>query len=162
MSYPKGNAQVGDTVWYRLKNGTWQFDWKVVEVGLPNGHGYDLDIQIGRGKARRVVSPHDSERIRIVPAVLDPMLAAFVAAYPKLVVVRYPTNDDRERFRLICIKCCDEVGLHRTEYLYGDATLGLRGGEACLGTDADNIVDASEQLRCGCKRRTYALPYEVD
>ena len=57
-TFPRGNAQEGDIVWYRPPaDQEWQKDWKVTEVGLDNEHGYPLNVRIARGPESHVVSP---------------------------------------------------------------------------------------------------------
>jgi hypothetical protein len=159
MSYPKGNAQVCDTVWYRCKNGKWRRDWKVVEVGLMNEHEYPLNIRIGRGRARRIVSPFDSEHVCILPVVLDPVLAKSLRRYPNLVAVRHPRNGDTEAFDLLCAVCDEVLDLRCREDTVRAVTLE-RGadGEALLFPHKEELVDAHECLSCGCQDRGYDFP----
>jgi hypothetical protein len=53
---PKGNAEVGDTAWYRSNSSApWEKDWEVIEIGIANDHGHPLDVRIARVAAVRSV-----------------------------------------------------------------------------------------------------------
>lgn len=157
MTYPKGNAQIGDKVWYRSSaKQPWTKDWKVVKVGLKNAMGYPLDIQIERTvkgrKSGRIVSPYFNDLdlcVVIIPQNLPNEVRRYIKRHPNLVPVRDGVNN--ECIQLMCLHC--ETLLHdKAESI---EVSELRFTESGWASDKPELISCEATLRCGCPSRQY-------
>ena len=166
--YPPGNAKVGDAVWvFRTQKDQVHgrvLEAVVSEVGFPNGHGYNLNIQITFADGHdEIVSPYDHKgfswedgpRIIILPPadeipeeMKELMMATWSEEEQKRVVpVRYGHNCDQEVYVLLCTRCYD----HFSWYWVNTEASDFRWWGDSFSCGKPEIADSEgEILSCGC------------
>lgn len=167
-SYPRGNAQVGDPAWYRPNPYLqWQKKCEVIAVGIPNEFGHALNILLRTETSGDVeVPPFPPFRLKFSEP--KPQVLLFAAEYPaalsqvlhryhNLVAVRDGGNQDRERFKLLCLACDEWVYIGQT--CIESCELRYYVDLAAFQSSDPEVDESGSELVCGCPSLAYDFPY---
>lgn len=169
-AYPRGNARLGDSAWYRRDSTEpWERDWTVTRVGVKPFPYYFGGVTIEKHPFLRVVSPTSpgsidseaGEQTLIIPRSVPFPVSMVLAECGQLMPVRVPCNSPDERLQILCSACETIVFLQSRDRETADLEY-----QPTVASNCFLAVELTGHMMepcavCACEGRSYAIPYRI-